>query len=76
MDLSLLILTVTRQILSSLSSVCSGCEYSYREGTNGKLNSMSMADGQEELNPPREVDGGRKPKFMDKASDKTGLTSV
>jgi len=37
---------------------------------------MSMADGQEKLNLLREVNGGRKPKFMDKASDKTGLTSV
>jgi len=37
---------------------------------------MSIADGQEELNLLREVDGGRKPKFMDKARNKTGLTSV
>ena len=35
---------------------------------------MSMADKQKELNPPREVNSGRKPKFTGEASNKIGLT--
>ena len=65
-----LISTGTRRILSSLSSVCPGCEWSYGEGTDGEFNPTGAAGGQEELKPPREVDGGREPKFAGEASGK------
>jgi len=45
-------------------------------GLMGEINPTGAAGGQEELNPPREVDGCREPKFAGEASDKIELTSA
>jgi len=45
-------------------------------GLIGEINAMGVADRQEELNPPTEVDDCREPKFIDEVSNKIELISV
>jgi len=45
-------------------------------GLMGEINPTVVVGGQEKLNSPREVDGGREPKFAGKTSDKIELISA